>query len=297
MNFLFVLQMMAAWYVVLVLVVWLVAVLAFRKFWRIRYITLTVLVLSLLPPIYLFRDQPEAIRQKNAEAEDMKKRYTESKTMFDELCKSAGVKVTKKPEMVKGVLLRVQVDPVGAAVDDQFYPSAALHSARDPQTLASVLLRAERRDSGTNGERGFLEVEVHKGSVAGFDWVEIEGAGGKNKRYVLDPQERNLGIREIALTGDVPRYAIDVKFDVDPVRRKNWIAGGTVEVIDLRANEVVSSFVRYVMDPGQGNRENGRSPWRIADSGVNVCPARPSAAWGSELRVFVSDVFLFSTIK
>ncbi len=297
MNFLFVLQMMAAWYGILVLVVWLVAVLAFRKVWRIRYITLTVLIVAFLPPMYLFRDQPEAIRRQNAEAEDLRKRYTESKAMFDELCKGAGVKVAKKPEGVKGILLRVQAVPAGADVDDQFYPSAALHSARDPETLASTLLRAERRDAGTNGERGFLEVEIHKGSVAGFDWVDIEGLGGKNKRYVLDPQDSYLGIREIELTGDAPRYAIDVKFDTDSVKRRSWIAGAVVEVVDRRTNEVISSFVRYVMDSGQGSRENGRSPWRLAESGANVCPARQSTAWDAELRLFVSDVFLFEKIR
>ena len=128
MSFLFVLQMMAAWYGILVLVVWLVAVLAFRKVWRIRYITLTVLIVAFLPPMYLFRDQPEAIRQQNAEAEDLKKRYIESKAVFDELCKEAGMKIFKKPEKVDGIALKMPDAAIGGSMDDKYHKNAALLS-------------------------------------------------------------------------------------------------------------------------------------------------------------------------
>ncbi len=298
MNFLFVLQMMAAWYWILVLVVWLVAVLAFRKVWRIRYITLTVLIVAFLPPMYLFRDQPEAIRQKNAEAENLEKRYIESKAMFDELCKGAGIKVIKKPEKVDGVLLKMPMNAKNLdASSNKYYPSAALSSAWFWEVQVAQLLGAERTDPEVGGSRGTLETTLQKGNIAGFSWVEISDSSKSGRsRYVNDSKATN-GIREVAAGDVVPRYEINISFDVDPVKREHWIAGAEVTVFDRENGEMIATLRRYIMDPGQGNQENGRSTWGLADRNPYVCPVRESVATGAELRLFVSDLFSFSTIK
>lgn len=298
MDFLFVLQMMAFWYGLLVLVVWLVAVLVFRKIWRARSITLAVLALALLPPIYLFRDQPEAVRQQNAETEDLKKRYIESKTMFDELCKGAGIKVIKKPKRVDGILLKMPMNAKNLdALGSQYYPSAALSSAWFWEVQVAQLLGAERTDPEVGGSRGTLEASLQKGNIAGFSWVEISDLSkGGRARYINDSKATN-GIREVAAGDVAPRYEIDISFDVDPVKRERWIAGAEVTVFDRENGETIATLRRYIMDPVQGNQENGRSTWGLADRNPYVCPAREPVAAGAELRLFVSDLFSFSAIK
>ncbi len=297
MSFLFVLQMMAAWYGIVIFVVWLVAVMVFGKAWRIRNITLTVLILSLLPLIYLFGDQPEAIRRQNAEAEDLRKRYVESKAEFDELCKGAGIKVYRKPEKVDGVLLRMQKMPQGMDWDDQFFPPAALASARIWEVQVGQLLHAERTDSETKGDRGFFERDFIKGSIKGFKWVEMERSeGGERIRYVSN-RDANDAIREITADTLSPRYAIDINFDVDPTRRHHWIAGAYVDVIDLKQGAVIASYRKFSMDPGQGDSRNGRSPWVRAAAERHMCPASNQVAGDAEVRVFVSDLFSFEKVN
>lgn len=290
MNFLFVLQMMAAWYGILVLVVWLVAVLAFRKFWRIRYITLTVLVLSLLPPIYLFRDQPEAIRKQNTEAEDLRKRYAESKAMFDELCKNAGIKIFKKPEKVDGISLTIP-EVVGGSMDDKYHPSAALLSEGIPEIMIKDLLSYEAMDDRAKGYRGILSLEAGEKSIDGFSWVDVDFSDERGRQRFSLSGRKEQPVRGAKAPAKAPRYKLIVEYDSAQSIRDHWIAGVSFEIFDQADGSSVATFRRYVMDSGQGDSTNGRSPWGRAEQGNQVCPVMNNFATGAIARHFVSNVF------
>lgn len=73
---------------------------------------------------------------------------------------------------------------------------------------------------------------------------------------------------------DSPRFGIAWD-DISTMKdRENWIAGGSIKVIDLKTNEVMGERVGYMMDSGQGNTRGERSPWFFAQQ--NACPEFPT---------------------
>ena len=290
MSFLFVLQMMAAWYGIVIFVVWLVAVMVFRKAWRIRNITLTVLFLSLLPLIYLFGDQPEAVRRQNAEAEDLRKRYAESKAMFDELCKDAGIKIMRNPGKVDGIVVSLPDPPFNVDMDANNCPNAALLAEGVVELMVGDLLFYEATDDRAKGYRGILSFEAGNRSIAGLSWVEVDAAGGVRQRFTLSDRMANPVIEVTPPTRN-PRYKLIVEYDLNPSIRSHWIAGVNFKIVDQSDGSSVATFRRYVMDPGQGDSSNGRRPWVRAIQGGHVCPVIDNFATDAIARHFVSQVF------
>lgn len=291
MSFPFVLQMMAAWYGIVIFVVWLVAVMLFRKSWRIRNITLTVLILSLLPLFYIFGDQPEAIRRQSAEAEDLRRRYVESKAMFDELCKDAGIKIMRNPGKVDGIVVSMPDPPFNGDMDANNYPNAALLAEGVVEIMVGDLLYYEATDDRAKGYRGILSFEGGNSSIAGLSWVEVDAAGGRARQRFALSGRMGSPVIEVSPPAGNPRYKLIVEYDLTPSIRSHWIAGVNLEIVDQSDGSSVATFRRYVMDPGQGDSANGRRPWVRAVHVGHVCPKINNFATDAIGRHFVSQVF------
>ena len=89
-----------------------------------------------------------------------------------------------------------------------------------------------------------------------------------------------------------PRYGIIYEDISTPEDRKFWIAGSSLKVIDTTTKEVIGERIGYMMDPGQGNKSGGRSPWFIAAH--HACPAfdgiNPGVPQGGQTDIFVEKV-------
>jgi hypothetical protein len=78
--------------------------------------------------------------------------------------------------------------------------------------------------------------------------------------------------------------------------REYWIAGSSLKVIDLHANEIIAERVGYMVDWAQGSRVGGRAPWLLATQ--QACPKFPgrhSVAQLGQTKEFVEKVLKPST--
>lgn len=73
--------------------------------------------------------------------------------------------------------------------------------------------------------------------------------------------------------GPAPRYGVTYDDITTPEERKNWIAGSSLRIIDLKTNEVIAERIGYMIDRGMGNNSGGRSPWQHAAKWA--CPKFP----------------------
>ena len=127
--------------------------------------------------------------------------------------------------------------------------------------MARDLLSYEVMDDRAKGYRGVLSLEAGDKSINGFSWVDVEVSGeGGNRRFSLSGRKDNP-VRDAKSPAKDARYKLAVEYDSNPSIRDHWIAGVSFEVIDTTDGSSVATFRRYVMDPGQGDSTNGRSPW------------------------------------
>lgn len=80
--------------------------------------------------------------------------------------------------------------------------------------------------------------------------------------------------------------------------RENWIAGGSITVVDLKTNEVVAKRIGYMMDPGLGATAGFRDPWGFAS--YNSCPVVPPTSQTDDrptLRYHEKLAFVFKVLR
>jgi hypothetical protein len=119
-------------------------------------------------------------------------------------------------------------------------------------------------------------------NVVTYRFVEIADESGKGfYRYttsmakeVSERITRNGGgtvpLTQMPTQTRAAKYGITWDDISTPADRENWIAGGSLKVIDLQTNEVIGEHIGYMFDRGLGNTSGGRSPWSSARS--NACP-------------------------
>jgi hypothetical protein len=207
------------------------------------------------------------------------RKYEAAKALFDERCKTAGEKIYRTAVNVEGVLLlRVrQYDDVGKSNPMMDGAATAYEFTGDDYIRSFLLFEKE----STHSSRGALsEAPTPR---PGYRFVDaIDPRDQKRYRYTLDPSTR-LQRREPVEAS--PRYGVLFEDIVNPDERKHWVAGSTVKVLDLEANETMAEFTRYVIDPGQGSREGQRTPWLFAKGcGMNTSYGTHSS------RLFVDQV-------
>jgi len=210
-----------------------------------------------------------------AQDAERKAKYAAAKAMFVERCKKSGVFIHRTVDGVEGVyLLKIRTtsnDGDQFRMDDPYG-----HDSTKDEYFKSFLVG--RR---VNGSLTFNPTEF---AVPGYRYIEtIDLEDGKRYRYtgrIDQPWLRDKGygewVRDFVLdkvpaSGAPPRYGVTYDDLSTREEREHWIAGGSLKVIDLKTNEVIAERIGYMMDPGQGAKGGGRSPWLFAAD--MACPS------------------------
>ena len=245
---------------VLVFVVALViALVKPKKVWKKLVAAGIVVVVAISPIVYGVMYQ----RKFGAEATT---RYEESERLFLERCKTAGERIYRTDTKVRGVLL-LKVRPRETNVDRQF-------DLTDPYG----------NDLGGDGYiESFLKTYNAIATIPptrlGYDYVDTKDSmTGTIYRYtgsIVPPEPNGIHPRlELSkeVVGTSPsKYGVSYADISTHEDRQHWIAGSSLQIIDLNTNAIVAERVGYMMDPGQGSRAGGRSPWLEATN--HSCPS------------------------
>jgi hypothetical protein len=107
----------------------------------------------------------------------------------------------------------------------------------------------------------------------GYDFVEVLRADGRVARYRRDDPTKPP--TEQDSVASLAQYGVsweDISTDED---RRYWVAGGKLQIIDLRSNEVLAERIGYLFEAGFGSTSGGRRPWVYARLfySEQACPA------------------------
>lgn len=226
-------------------------------------------------------------------AEDTKDRLAKAEAMFQERCKKAGEFIYRTAENVEGVLvLKARPDHINSG--DQYRMD-------DPYGFDVT---------GTGYFAIFLQGKDAKGSLVeqggisnGYRYVDaVDPKDGKRYRYtgyVEEPWQTDkhylkgytrFVLDKLAATDPAPRYGVAYDDISTREERDYWIAGSSLKVIDLKANEVMAERIGYMMDRGQGNTAGGRAPWLLAAN--HACPEFPKTSGGHPFKGYQTRNFV-----
>lgn len=242
--------------IALALVLWLVKGRAAK--------TVAVLVVLGLASILPIRGFQDLAKEKEA-AEAYRVRLAEAQALFDERCKTAGEKIYKTVDKVEGVLL-VKVRPSKINLSDQYAmddPYGQENSGGDGYIQSFLAGRADAywlTDKTTKGAYLFAEV--------------VDPASKNITHYTAQSANKN-GRDQLLLKSSVrpqqgARYAVDWQDESTLIDRANWIACGSVTVLDIANKEILGKRTGCMFDAGMGNTSGGRSPWAYARN--KACP-------------------------
>lgn len=211
-------------------------------------------------------------------AELPRARLEKARSIFAERCKHAGAKINRTVVDVDGfVLLKLRPKPID--FDSQFVWD-------DPygnDLYGDGYIESFIRGSFQTNHQG-----MQQGGPArvGYQFVDVIDPNGTVRfRYTGHAEEPWLTdksylkgylkfvLKRAVTSSPMPRYGLtydDISTQED---RKYWIAGSSLRVVDLVTGDVLGERVGYMMDPLQGNRVGGRSPWLLAAD--TACPQFP----------------------
>ncbi|WP_157778534.1 hypothetical protein [Massilia violaceinigra] len=222
--------------------------------------------------------------------------------MFELHCLKAGEKIHRKIQNVEGVrLLRLRGNKLN--LSDQY----ALDDPYGSDLVDKGYIESFLRD--------FYIVNRIKPDVSGpnspprvaYHFVEaIDPVDGKLYRYtgaVDEPWLRNKAylkghkqfvLNRISVQSPSARYGVvfnDISTKED---RDYWIAGSSLQIIDIKTNEILAERIGYMYDPGQGNTMGGRAPWIVAAN--HSCPSfgtrGASSSQAMQTEAFVEKVLI-----
>lgn len=261
------LQGLGVLYWVLVLVALAVALIKPKRRWVKAVAAAIVLGTMVAPPLYYGVQKQRLIR-------DALARRDAAYAHFQMRCKDAGERITRTVEGVDGVYL-MKLRPERVNYDEQFTPDDVYGFDNGGENYIRSFLRA------TEGLE--LDPDRKLPHHRGYAWVEaIDPKDGKLYRYRLRlfrPHERDPKYLETLVDPEFIRQPITqptarhgVTWEEISTRedREQWVAGGTVSVVDLLANEVIAERRGYMWDRGMGSRSGGRTPWLFAQQ--DACP-------------------------
>lgn len=247
-------------YVAICVIVLLVAVRLPKSSWGKAIATAVVIGLASILPLQAKKE----IDQSQVNADEFKVRYAKAKALFDERCKTAGKKIYKTVEGVEGIQLLKVREYVGSAEEQFVASAAAAHESTGDFYIRSFLLY-ERDDDKFSGRA--LVTDLNTSKLPGYRFVDVvDVKDQKRYRYTLASDTR---VKREETTASAPRYGVTFDDINDPSEREYWVAGSTVKVIDLKTQETLGEFKRYVIEPGQGSRAGQRTPWLFAE-GCNM---------------------------
>ena len=229
--------------------------------------------------------------------------------MFAERCKTAGEKIYRTVNDVEGVFL-LKLRPMEINFDDQFKLDDPYgHDSGGDQYILNFLrgFYHQRGDSlfpGAPPRLGYLYVDALD-PVTGLRYrytPRVEEPWQTNKAYLQG--YTRLVFDKVVATGPAPRYGVTYDDISTREERELWIAGSSLKVLDLQANEVIAERMGYMIDAGQGSRAGGRSPWLFAADhacpGFQFNPLRPLSrnyGGGASAQAGQTLIFLEKVLK
>lgn len=210
--------------------------------------------------------------------------------MFQERCKKAGEKIHRTVENVEGIHL-LKLRPSDINYEDQFKLDDPYGRDMGGNGYVESFLRGSYqagkreliRPAGSPPRVGYLYVEAqdpkdgrryrYTGGVRAVRKKDVT-APGVQFELRRDPNY-DLNIYEFVLdknpaAAPAPRYGVTYDDISTHEEREYWIAGSSLRVIDLQANEVIAERIGYMVDWAQGSKAGGRSPWLLAAN--QACP-------------------------
>ncbi len=251
-------------------------------------------VLAVLPLLWLLKFPVMDYQERR----EYMAKYEPAKAIFDKLCKEQSQPIIKRTvQDVEGVLLlKVRAAAAGnfhQRLADQMWADAALAVERtgDEYIKAFLLDRGFIQDGSPPVRVWHMPYDVGGNLSRGFRFVDVENGDGTSARIsatlnqaLSSNNSDRVLLQKVPSQGPRLRYAIDFENNVDPELRKHWIAGTTVQVVDLQLNEVIGQQTIWSWDQGFGNT-NQRSPWSTNPA---ACPA--NIGGGYQTHSFVEQV-------
>lgn len=224
-------------------------------------------------------------------------RQVKAMAMWQERCKKAGEKIYKTVEGVEGVyLMRIRT---ARNFDNQFELDDPYgHDSTGNEYILNFLQgyyhqRSEKPVAGSPPRTGYKYVEAQdpKDGRRYRYTAEMKVVGQKDatapaiqfelkRNPNFDLNNYAFVLHKAQVSGQSPRYGIIYDDTSTREDREYWIAGSSLKVIDLQANEVIAERVGYMVDLAQGSRAGQRSPWLFAAD--NACPG---FQWNSNFPV------------
>ncbi|MEP7301981.1 MAG: hypothetical protein ABI699_10670 [Caldimonas sp.] len=220
---------------------------------------LVVLIFVLGPGLSSF----QRIEVERDGARATKARLEAAMARFNQRCAGAGERVTRTAEQIDGLVI-MNTRPEALSHSDQFLMDDPYgrNCVGGDDCIASYLFDYRMVQSGAGLEPSTPRV---------YQFVDVVDAAGQRYRYTKDSP--NAPLMRSPTSESAPRYGVlwtDVSSRED---RDDWIAGGSIRVVDLLTQEVIAERIGYLIDVGQGARGGGRSPWNWARSNGPVCPS------------------------
>lgn len=218
------------------------------------------------------------------------KQYAQAKEIFDERCKRSGERIFKTAKNIEGIfLLRPRPAELNLSNQYQLDDPYGRDSGGDGY-ITSFLMG--RNSDGTYTEQhtrgAFKFVETKDGDSAQIRrWTAVvtpravrEFADIKLRTEVSPSRSSNYGVTWVDLS---------TKED-----RDHWIAGSSLQVIELETNTVIAERIGYMFDAGLGDQNGGRSPWAYAEN--NACPTFGRSSAGAAVKSSRSRDFVYRVL-
>ena len=251
---------------------------------KIAAAAVVVAIFGAFPAVTVQRSLAQERAETAARAEQQK--YREAAwAHFQRRCKEhAGEQIHKTVDHVDSLLL---LKPRGQASDAELRDQ---HWRGDPYGHDSILPDSEIRNFVAYLDERDIAT-FRETSRPGYPYLETKSVLYGYRRYQLD--QTGSKIIEVQIEKPVSRYAVtweDISTEED---RKYWVAGGLLQVLDLRTNEVLGQRIGYLIEPGFGSDGGGRRPWlhaRLTSSDRAACPPFRSQSLVPINRLFVEKV-------
>ena len=230
---------------------------------------------------------PEELQARQAHLDKVQK----AKARFEELCKTAGITVNRRVTGVKGIRLeRVPAQSNWKDWTDPMWPEAALSGGVGGGAFLERLIKRRSTDSKTGKLNGSV-TNIQVGSVPGYEYVDVKQVDGTWRRFhlVVDGGGRVVVVSKDVSESELSPYAVSYEVPVDSKDRLHWVAGVTIDVVDVRTGERLGDIRRYVWDRGMGDSAGGRSAWPIA-SGNDVCPSMSGYDTFGHFMVLINSI-------
>lgn len=228
-------------------------------------------------------------------------RLAQAEALFKKRCETAGEFIYKTIPDVKGIVW-MKWRPTDINLSDQFRLDDPFGRDCGGEECFKELLVA------TDGAELRFKGEPWGHGNAGYEFIEsVDPADGKLYRYRLrlyHPHDRDPKWHPSAVRSELVKDAVaaitapfGVTWDDLSTRedRENWIAGGSLTVVDLKTNEAVAKRVGYMMDRALGSTAGFRSPWGL-DTHDNSCPPKLDES-GKKTMVGFTRRILFAALQ